>query len=78
LGHLRVEWRAVLKTDLQDVGWGDIDWLAQAQYRDMWMALVSVHKMRGFYYLCEHPLASHEGLYSVELVCADIPILIML
>jgi hypothetical protein len=33
--------------DLVDVGWGDVDWIGLAQYRDRWRALVnSVLKLR--------------------------------
>jgi hypothetical protein len=27
--------------DLQEVGWGDMDWIDMAQDRDMWQALVN-------------------------------------
>jgi hypothetical protein len=33
--------------DHQDVGWGDMDWIDLAEYRDRWRALVyAVMKLR--------------------------------
>ena len=29
-----------IKMDLQEVGWGDVDWIDLAQDRDMWRALI--------------------------------------
>ena len=31
-----------IKMHLQEVGWEDMDWIALAQDRDMWWALVNV------------------------------------
>ena len=36
LGRPRRRW-----VDLQDVGYGDMDWIGLAQYRDRWRTLVS-------------------------------------
>jgi hypothetical protein len=40
LGRPRCRW--VDKTDLLEVGWDDVDWIALAQDRDKWRALVNV------------------------------------
>jgi hypothetical protein len=34
-------WEDNIKMDLQEVGWGDMDWIDMAQDRDRWRALVS-------------------------------------
>jgi hypothetical protein len=31
-----------MKTDLQEMGWGGMDWIALAQGRDSWLSLVHV------------------------------------
>jgi hypothetical protein len=36
----RHRWKDNIKIDLQEEGWG-IDWIALAQYRDRWRALVN-------------------------------------
>jgi hypothetical protein len=33
-------WQDNIKTDLQEVGWGAVDWINLAQDRDKWRALV--------------------------------------
>jgi CRISPR/Cas system-associated protein Cas7 (RAMP superfamily) len=33
--------RIILKMDLREVGWGDIDWIDLAQDRDRWRALLN-------------------------------------
>jgi hypothetical protein len=47
LGRSRRRWEDNIKTDLQDVGGGDIDWIELAHDRDRWWALVKmVMKLR--------------------------------
>jgi hypothetical protein len=37
-----------IKTDLQEVGWGDIDWIHLAHDRDRWQALANaIMNLRG-------------------------------
>jgi hypothetical protein len=41
LGRPRRRWEDNIKTDLREVGCGCVDWIALAQDRDRWRALVS-------------------------------------
>jgi hypothetical protein len=41
LGRPRRRWEDNIKEDLQEVGWGGIDWIDMAQDWDKWRALVS-------------------------------------
>jgi len=41
LGRPRRRWEDNIKTDLQDVGRGGVDWIKLAQDRDKWRALVT-------------------------------------
>jgi hypothetical protein len=41
LGRPRQRWEDNIKMDLQEVGWGGMDWIDMAQDRDRWRALVS-------------------------------------
>jgi hypothetical protein len=41
LGRPRRRWEDNIKTDLQKVGWGGINWIELAQDRDRWRALVN-------------------------------------
>jgi hypothetical protein len=41
LGRPRHRWEVNIKMDLQEVGWGGMDWIDMAQDRDRWRALVS-------------------------------------
>jgi hypothetical protein len=41
LGRPRPRWEDNIKMDLQEVGWGGMAWIAVAQDRDRWQALVN-------------------------------------
>ena len=41
LGKPRRKWGDNIKKDLQDVGYGSMDWMDVAQDRDRWRALVN-------------------------------------
>jgi hypothetical protein len=41
LGRPRRRWEDSIKTDLREIGWGGMDWIDLAQYRDQWRALVN-------------------------------------
>ena len=41
LGRLRRRWVGNIRTDLQEVGCGYVDWIGLAQDRDRWRTLVS-------------------------------------
>jgi hypothetical protein len=41
LGRHRRRWEDNIKMDLQEVGWGGMDWIDMAKDRDRWRALVS-------------------------------------
>ena len=41
VGRPRRRWVDNIRTDLQEVGCGYIDWIGLAQYRDRWRTLVS-------------------------------------
>jgi len=40
-GRPRRRWEDNIKTDLQEVGFGGMDWIELAQDRDTWRALVT-------------------------------------
>ena len=42
LGRPRHRWVDNIRTDLQEVGCGYVDWIGLAQDRDRWQTLVSV------------------------------------
>jgi len=42
LGRPRHRWKDNIKTDLQEMEWGDMDWFYMAQYMDRWRAVVNV------------------------------------
>jgi len=41
LGRPRYRWEDNIKLDLQEVGYGGIDWIELAQDRDSWRAIVN-------------------------------------
>ena len=41
IGRPTCIWDDNIKMDLQDLGWGDMDWIDMAQDRDRWRALVN-------------------------------------
>jgi hypothetical protein len=41
LRRLRSRWEDNIKMDLQEVGWGGMEWIVLAQDRNMWWALVN-------------------------------------
>jgi hypothetical protein len=42
LGRPRRRWVGNLRMDLVELGWGDVDWIGLAQYRNRWRALVNL------------------------------------
>jgi hypothetical protein len=41
LGRPRRRWEDNIKMDLRETGWGGMDWIDLAHYRDQWKALVN-------------------------------------
>jgi hypothetical protein len=41
LGKPRRRWLNDIRMDFVEVGWGDVDWIGLALYRDRWRALVN-------------------------------------
>jgi hypothetical protein len=41
LGRPRHSWVDNIKMDLGEIGWGGVDWIGLAQYRDKWRVLVN-------------------------------------
>jgi hypothetical protein len=41
LGRPRRRWVDNIRMDLEEVGWGDVDWIGLAQDRNRWIALVN-------------------------------------
>jgi hypothetical protein len=41
LGRPRRRWEDNIKIDLQEVGWGGMDWIDMAQGRERWRAVVN-------------------------------------
>jgi hypothetical protein len=41
LGRPTHRWLDNIRTDLVEVGWGDVNWIGLAQDRNMWRALVN-------------------------------------
>jgi len=46
LGRSWHRWEDNSKMDLQEVGWGGMDWMKPVQGRDRWLALVNVAMSR--------------------------------
>jgi hypothetical protein len=42
LGRPRHRWVDNIRTDLGEVGWGDVDWIGLAQDRNRWRTLVNL------------------------------------
>jgi hypothetical protein len=42
LGKHRHRWEDNIKMDIQEVGWGGMDWLELSQGRDRWWVLVNL------------------------------------
>jgi hypothetical protein len=42
LGRPRRRWEDGIKMDLEEIGWGGVEWIHLAQDRDCWWALVNV------------------------------------
>jgi hypothetical protein len=46
-GRPRSTWKHNIETQLQEVGWGEMEWIELAQVRDRWRAVVNaVMKLR--------------------------------
>jgi hypothetical protein len=41
LGRPRHRWVDIIKMDLREIGWDDMDWIVLAQDRDQWRALLN-------------------------------------
>ena len=41
LGRSRRRWEGNIKMDIQEVGWGEMDWVELDQNREQWRAFVS-------------------------------------
>jgi len=72
LGRPRHRWVDNIRTDLQEVGWGYMDWIGLAQDRDRWRTIVSaVMNLRvplnaGNFLTAANQLAAQEGLCTME------------
>jgi hypothetical protein len=42
LGRPRCRWEDNYRMDLEEVGWGDVDWIVLAQDRNRWRALANM------------------------------------
>jgi len=47
LGRPKSRWDDCIKMDLQEVGWGNMNWIDLAQNRDSWRGLVNVVTNKG-------------------------------
>jgi hypothetical protein len=41
LGRPRCRWEDGIRTDLREIGWGNVEWIQLGQDRDQWQALVN-------------------------------------
>jgi hypothetical protein len=41
LGRPRRRWMDIIRMDFGEMGWGDVDWICLAKYRNRWRALVN-------------------------------------
>jgi hypothetical protein len=41
LGRARHRWMDNIRMDLEEVGWGNVDWISLAQDKNRWRALVN-------------------------------------
>jgi hypothetical protein len=41
LGRLKRRWVDIVKMDLREIGWDDMDWIYLVQDRDQWRAVVN-------------------------------------
>ena len=41
LGRPRRRWNYSIKWNLREIGWGGVEWIGLAQYRDSWCAFVN-------------------------------------
>jgi hypothetical protein len=48
-GRPRRRWEENMKMDLQEMGWGDMDWIHLALDRDIWRAIVNAVMNLGFH-----------------------------
>jgi hypothetical protein len=46
LGRPRRRWVDNIKFDLEEIGWGDVDWSVLAQDKDTWRALVNAGSIK--------------------------------
>jgi hypothetical protein len=46
LGRPRRRWVDNIMIDLRETEWGGVDWMAMAQDRDQWRALVNILNLR--------------------------------
>jgi hypothetical protein len=63
-----------IKMDLEEIGWGGVDWIGLAQDKENWRALMNtvmnlrIRKMLGNYRVASQLVASRVVLSSIELV----------
>ena len=73
LGRPKCRWEDII-VDLQEVGWGGMEWIALTQHRDRWREPVTivmnlwVPQKAGNFLTAKDLLVSQEGLCSLVLV----------